>query len=86
MKVTKDNSALLFTARANNIFKFVSYETNDSYKVDLTINNEEYMTKKQRKRFHRYLNKCTNISRSAYVKFVKELMDEIKSKRATDDL
>jgi len=47
---------------------------------NIIANNKEYMTKKELKKFNKYLNRCFNISAWAYVRNNEDLISEANNR------
>jgi len=71
----KQHKGFMFSAELDNVAEAVSSK-HKKFKVNHKVNMEEYMTKKQLKRFMRHMRVCCDISRSAYIKWVREIMKE----------
>lgn len=72
----KQYKGFMFSAELDNVAEAVTSKKRKPFKVNLKINMEEYMTKRQHRKFMKHLKKCSDISRSAYIKWVREIMKE----------
>jgi len=74
MEDNKIHEGFMFSATADDVVKLVSASSKGKYTISRKVNMEKYMTEKESEEFNKYFKKCCDISRSAYIKWVEELV------------
>ena len=76
MTENKQHKGFMFDAELDDVGEAVLKKNKGKYTINYKINMEEYMTKKQHKKFMKHFKECCNISRLAYIVWVREIMKE----------